>query len=85
MSTARAIDSLFGGGAYECLLRHESEEGMPWAVVTRSDGIGIGEDTLMPVCIGDRALGLFEALTIRAGSGDLRAWVYGSREEALNR
>jgi len=53
--------------------------------VTRSDGIGIGEDTLMPVCIGDRALGLFEALTIRAGSGDLRAWVYGSREEALNR
>lgn len=52
--------------------------------MTRSDGMGIGEDTLMPVCIGDRGLGLLEVLAIGAGSEDLRAWVCGSRKDVLD-
>lgn len=52
--------------------------------MTRSGGIGIGDDTLMPVCIGDSGLGLREALPIRTGSEDLRAWVCGSGEGVLD-
>lgn len=53
--------------------------------MTRSDGIGIGEDTLMPVCMGDSGLGLFEVLTIGSGSENLRAWVRSSGEAVLDR
>lgn len=84
ISTVWAIDSLFAGGGYGGFLRDGSEEGIPWAVVTRSDGMGIGEDTLMPVCIGDSCFGLLEVLAIGAGSEDLRAWVCGSRKAVLD-
>ena len=43
--------------------------------MTRSGGIGIGEEILMPVFIGDRGLGLREALITGIGSED---WVCGS-------
>jgi hypothetical protein len=40
--------------------------------VTRSAGIRIGEDTLMPVCIGDKGLGLVEVVIIGVVSEGLR-------------
>ncbi len=52
--------------------------------MTRSSGIGIGEVTLMPVCIGDSGLGLREVLAIRAGAENLRAWACGSGEGVLD-
>ena len=52
--------------------------------MTRSGGIGIGEVTLMPVCIGDSGLGLREVLAIRAEAEDLWAWACGSGEGVLD-
>lgn len=46
--------------------------------------MGIGEDTLMPVCMGDRGFGLLEVLASGVGSEDLRACVCGSIKGVLD-